>query len=207
MPKITIDGKIETKRREYAAKYNIDELSSGNDKSNLELLIYYEVMIEEYLDQIKDKMKSGDIDGVGAVTKQLGVIQENKLALEKSLGIDRVARKKENSSESPAEYIAFLKAKSKEFLEQRIQKVYCPKCTVMVFRFLPVHEHTAFEIKCKCSQCGEMVRIKREDKDIFVDLAPKDRDWRKQFPVEIVPVKKDTTDDIDAVDDEMIIGE
>lgn len=210
MPRITFDSRLKNKRLEYAQKYDIDDLTSGNDRANLDALLRNEIILEDLQAALQEKVEEGAANNIAEIKKLNDGIRDlinTNLSLERALGIDRAARKKEVNDQSPAEYIKSLKQQAKEFLEQRLIKVYCEECKVLVMRFLPVHEHTKFKVECKCSQCGKMIRVHREDKDIFFDLPAKDREWRRKYPAEIVQAKiNTTTDDIDSEDDEVIIG-
>lgn len=209
MPKITANARLKAKRLEYAKKYEIDSLDSGNDKANLEALLRNEIIIEDLQEALQEKVEEGAATNIAEIKKLNDGIRDliaTNLSLEKALGIDRTARKKEVNDQSPAEYIKALKQQAKEFLEQRLIKVYCEECKILVLRFFPVHEHTKFDVKCQCSQCGKMIRVHREEKTIFFDLPKNDRAWREKYMLEVVQPKVFKDDSTDNEDDEMIIG-
>lgn len=209
MPKITFDSRLKAKRLEYSKKYDIDDLTSGNDKANLEALLRNEIIIEDLQEALQTKVEEGAATNIAEIKKLNDGIRDlitTNLSLEKALGIDRTARKKEVNDQSPAEYIKALKQQAKEFLEQRLVKVYCEECKVMVMRFFPVHEHTKFEIKAQCSQCKKQIKVHRDEKGIFFDLPKNDRAWREKYPIEIVQPKVVAEDSIDTEEDEVFIG-
>lgn len=209
MAKTTFDGRLKAKRLEYSRKYDIDDLTSGNDKANLDALLRNEIIIEDFQTALQEKVESDAAANISDIKKLNDGIRDlinTNLSLERALGIDRAARKKEGNDQSPAEYIKLLKQQAKEFLSQRLVKVYCDDCKVMIMRFLPVHDHTKFDIKCVCSQCGKVTRVHREAKEVLFDLPTKDRQWRAKYPVEVVQAKKDAVDEIDNEEDELLIG-
>lgn len=209
MPKVTINSRLEALRKRYAQDYDLSTLNNSNDKATLETILRNSIILED-LQQRQLELMEGDISSSAAEIKKIGDLikatAETNLSLERSLGIDRKSRKVEDNAESPAAYIASLKLMAREFLEKRLIRLYCPQCNVMVLRFSPVHDHTKFNISIRCSQCGKSVIAKREDRDIFYDLKSSDREWRRKYPVEIEAAKKDSSDDIDSEDDEMILG-
>lgn len=209
MPKVSFESRLSQKRKEYADKYDISDLTTGNDKDNLETLLRNSIIIETLQAKYQELAEGDIVANLGQITdleKTLKSIIASNLALEKALGLDRAARKKEDSVDSPAEYVAQLKLHAKEFLEKRITKVFCPDCKVMIFRFSPVQDHTKFEIKCTCSQCKKVVRVHREEKDILFDLPAKDREWRKKYPYAVELPKVTAVDEVDTEDDELRIG-
>lgn len=209
MPKITISSRVDAVRKRFAEDYDLSTLNNSNDKATLETILRNTVILED-LQQKQLELMEGDISQSAAEIKKIGDLikstAETNLSLERSLGIDRKSRKTEDNAESPAEYIKSLKAEAKKFLEQRLIKVYCDNCKVMIMRFAPVHEHTKFDLKCQCSQCKKIIRIHREERDVLFDLPAKDRPWRAKYPVEVVQSKQVTTDEVDTEEDEMIIG-
>lgn len=209
MPKITFNSRLEAKRRDYASKYDIDDLTSGNDKANLETLLRNELIIEDLQAALQEKVESGAADNITEIKKLNDAIRDTtqvNLALEKALGIDRKTRKSELDTDSPAEYIRKIKSVAKEFLNQRLQRVMCADCKIQLFKFLPTYEHNRFELKVACPQCGKTTKVHRNDKSILYDVPAKDKAWREKYPMEVIPPKLDTVDDIDATDDDVVIG-
>ncbi len=209
MPKITISSRIDAVRKRFAQDYDLSTLNSSNDKATLETVLRNIVILED-LQQKQLELMEGDISTSAAEIKKIGDLikstAETNLSLERSLGIDRKSRKTEDNAESPAEYIRQLKINAREFLEKRLVKVTCPDCNILVMRFAPLVEHTKFEIKCQCSQCKKIIKVHREEKDILFDIPVKDREWRKKYAYAVEMPKKDSSDEIDSEDDEMVLG-
>jgi len=177
---------------EFETAYDLTTLNSANDRANLEQLVRNIVLARKLDAKSKKLIESDDIGEVVTEIKKLsdmaGSLIDKNMQLERQLGIDRKSRKKDSDT-SPAEYISHLKRAAREYLEQRLIRVSCPHCNVLVFRFAPAHEHTAFKVAVQCSQCDKLVIAERKERDIFYDLKPQDRAWRKQYPVKITHAK------------------
>jgi hypothetical protein len=184
---------------QFAQDYDLESLNSSNDRLNLDTFIRNILHMRRLDAELDTLMLGGNIAmnsmDIKRISEVKDNIQEKNLALERALGIDRKSRKRDNQV-SAAEYYMHLQTVAQQFLEQRLIKVYCPYCNVMVFRFSPVHEHTAFNVQVNCSQCHKPIRAQRKERDIFYDIAPSDRGWRKQYPAEIVQPKKTKSDEV-----------
>lgn len=228
----TFDEKLQTKLESYAKAFRIDDLNNANDKSNLDMMLKTEIMVDDIQEKIRDLMTDDVVDNVAAIKKLSDLLKDARdtvLAIQRTLAIDRKTRKTEETA-SVADYIRAIKRDSKDFMEQRIIRVYCPDCKIMVGRIFPVHEHTAFSCSFQCSQCSKLVRARRDDKDVLFDI--KDAAWRRKHKAEIVQPKQfsaiapgDNEDDLiinadpeiltdpdtpveqHVVEDEVIIGE
>ena len=115
-------------------------------------------------------------------------------------------RKTRNSSsaESVADYIVSLKQTAQDFLEKRLVKLYCPHCQILLARFSIVHEHSPFELRVKCNQCGNDVISAREERDMFFDI--KDSAWRKKYKYSVKQSKESTVLEQD-VEDDVVLGD
>lgn len=193
---------------DYKARYDLDDIDSPNDRSNLNSLIRNQILIETMHNRLDTVLEEEDIlDKIGDIKKlQDGLrdLQEKNIELERVLAIDRKSRKKDNQS-SLSDYIIELKKMSSEFLRDRVTYMFCPDCMVMVGRFLAVHDHTHFRVEVKCSQCDKFVYAERNQKDVFFDLKEKS-EWRKKHPVIVEqPIKyaqEDYEDDVSIVIEE-----
>lgn len=176
---------------EYRTFYDVDTLSSANDKANLSMLIRNQILVERIQEELNGIIEDNDtelIESIVIIKKlqdSLKDLTESSLALERALGIDRKSRKKD-SQESVADYISSLKVAAREWLETQTVKVFCPKCQVLVARLIPVHEYTEFNLSVQCSQCNKAVTAKRSERDIFFDIKERNKSWRTKYPVEIV---------------------
>lgn len=205
----TIQGRIDALRKRYALDYDLSSLNNSNDKATLETILRNTIVIEDLQQQQLELMENSILENAADFKKINDMIRsttETNMSLERALGIDRKARKTEDNAESPADYIKNLKQTAKEFLEQRLQKVMCVDCKIQLFKFLPTYEHTRFDLKIYCPQCNKYTKVHRDSKDILYDIPAKDKAWRTKYPMEIEQARTETSDEIDIVDDEMIIG-
>jgi DNA-directed RNA polymerase subunit RPC12/RpoP len=127
------------------------------------------------------------------------------MQLEKTLGIDRKTRKQE-SSESIPEYLAALRQRAKEWLDtdERLLKIYCPHCNIMVGRISGVYATTEYNASFQCPQCNKRIIVKRQERDVFYDV--KDAAWRRKYPIEIEQPKRTSAPASVIVDNELLIG-
>ena len=198
-------------KRQYEQDYDLSTLNSSNDRLNLEALIRNTILIERIDEEINTQMSSKDIASailtIDKLARTKDGLQTQNVALEKQLGIDRKSRKKDNET-SAAEYIIALKQNAREFLDKRLTKVFCPECKILIMRFSPAYEHTEFDIACQCPQCNKLVTARRKERDVFFDLVPRDREWRRKYPIEVVQSKKKKQEDeTKSYDDDFVIDD
>lgn len=194
---------------EFEQKYDLSSMDTANDRQNLELLIRSAIIARKLLTKAENLVATDDSADILQIKRLLDAVRdtiEKNLSLERQLGIDRKSRRKDDEV-TGAQYILFLKQEAKNFLDQRMIKIFCPDCNIMVGRILPVHDHTAYDSAFQCTQCGRFVGAIRKERDVFFDIAANDREWRKRYPVEIrKPKKRKVLDTVD-VEAELIIGE
>lgn len=170
-------------------------------------------MLEALQAEVERIISSEDlIDKANEVKKLSDLIRdatENIMKIQRTLAIDRKTRKTDET-DNFAGWLRGIKREAKKFVDDRLVKLYCPDCNVMIMRLSAVHDHTGFKVEAECSQCGKTARARREAKDIWFDLK-KDAEWRRAHPVEIVPpdTKKtfssDSMDHVITEEDELII--
>ena len=184
--KKTHEHRFQERLEEYAKFYQVGALNDANDKTLLHTAIKQELLMEDLQDRMEEIVNDDNGIDAGELKKLADLLRDGIKTItdvQKALGIDRKTRMAEES-DTAAEYILFLKREAKNFLDKRLVKVYCKKCKVMVGRFSPVHDHTAYTVSFACSQCGKNVTMQRNAKDIFFDV--KDADWRRKHPAEII---------------------
>lgn len=193
---------------EYRQKYNVDTLDSPNDVANLHSMIRNQLLIERLQAQLAVLSQEDEIDPtqIKKVLDSIVALSETNVTLERQLGIDRKTRKQE-SAESVADYITGLKQRAREWLDNddRLLKVQCKACNIMVGRISGVYETTAYDAIFQCPQCKKNIRITRKEKDIFYDV--KDADWRRKYPIEVEQAKRITAPQFDNIQDDLQIGE
>ena len=190
----------------YREKYDIGDNSTPNDIGNLETLVRNQIYIrriQKRLDELSAENIEDSIQTMAKMQEGLMKLIDQNLAIERTLGIDRKSRKRDDS-ESVEGYIEDLKKSARSYLDKIVIVVRCKSCKIMVGRVLPVHDHTEFKAQFQCSQCNKLAIVERKERDVFFDL--KDRkgvEWRKKYPVEIKQSIEETID----VEDENVITE
>lgn len=194
--------------REFTDVYELGELANPNDKLNVKSYIRNQILIEKLQEAIDKELEAQNVlDNIGSIKKlqdSLRDMSEQNLALERTLGIDRKSRKKDNQ-ENITDYWNALMSKARDYLDSVVIRVYCPECQVMVGRVLPVHDHTSFRAEFQCSQCSKPIYVGRKERDVFFDIPESDREWRRKYPVEIE--KPRSRGLIKEVENEIVIGE
>jgi hypothetical protein len=201
----TFDEKLQAKKEGYAKTFRIEDLNDANDKSTLDIMLKTEVMIDDLQYQIQELIDDDPIGNAGNVKKLHDLLRDAStmiLAYQKTLAIDRKTRKTEETA-SVADYIRALKRDAREFMDQRIVKVYCPDCKIMVGRIYPVHDHTAYSCSFQCSQCNKLIRARREDKDVLFDV--RDAAWRRKYKPEVIQPKQFTRIEHGDNEDDLVI--
>ena len=194
---------------QFEKEYDLSMINNANDATSLDVFINNTILIQQWQTDIMNLSQENSAEHITTISKlsdRINNTLEANQKIERQLGIDRKSRKKD-ASVSTADYIMHLQVAAQEFMQQRLQRVYCPNCNVMVFRFSPVHDHTAFMLGVQCSQCGKIVTAERKERDIFFDLKPNDIKWRKLFPVEIKHPKANKAALDDTVEPDMIIDD
>jgi hypothetical protein len=210
--KVAESGSLDFARilAEYSAKYNVDTLDSPNDRSNLHAMIRNAILIEKLQARLAELANDPeDINPIEIkkVLDSIVALSETNIQYERTLGIDRKTRKQENS-ESVADYITGLKQRAKEWLddENRLTKVMCPNCKILVGRISGVYATTAYKAEFQCPQCQKAIRAFRKERDTFFDV--KDGDWRSKFPIEIEHPKRSrrAAVNLDNIEDDVILS-
>lgn len=195
---------------DYSNKYDLETLNSPNDRANLDMLINNQVIVERFQAELLSMTEDGAIDNIEAIQKIGNAMRdmiERNLQIERALALDRKTRKSE-ASDSIGAYLTNLKITAQNFLEKRLIKIYCPDCKILVARFAPVMEHTAFHFESQCSQCNKRITATRkaESEGVFFDI--KDYKWRKQYLYEVVqPAKSEDQPQTESEDEVFIVEE
>lgn len=203
----TSDVQYEKALAEYREKYNVDQLDSPNDIASLRTMIRNQILIEQLqarLDVIA-RDKAVDPMQLKKVLDSIVLLSQTNMQYERSLGIDRKTRKTDQA-ESVADYILKLKVLATEFLDDdnRLLKVHCEDCAIMIGRISGVYDTTYFYAVFQCPQCKKQKTVTRKERDIFFDV--KDADWRRKYPMEVVQAKRNKSAPIIIEDDDVLLG-
>lgn len=184
------DKQFQAMLDEYGKRYDIESLTNPNDMANLHTMIRNQLVIEELQKQMHTLAQADAVANAADIKKIndsiIGLSQTN-MQYERTLGIDRKTRKAEQA-ETIVDYITRIKALAREFLDDRLTKVVCTKCNIMVGRISGVYETTQFSAAFQCPQCKKQITVSRKERDIFFDV--RDADWRRKYPIEIIQPKR-----------------
>lgn len=193
--------------KEYAERYDVDNIVNPNDQANLASMIRNQLLVEKLQQRLDELADNKDFDSMELkkVLDGIKALQETNLQLEKQLGIDRKTRKQQQQESFP-DYLAGIKKLSREFLnnDERLTRVYCNACQIMVGRISGVYDTTQYNAAFQCPQCKKFITITRKERDVFFDI--KDANWRKKYPAEVIQAKR--TKNAPALDiaDDIVIG-
>lgn len=183
-----LDAEFQQLLHEYSEQFDLTTLNSANDKVALEQLIRNQVLIRRWQ---RELARVTDPIELQKRTQAITTLIRSCQDIERQLKIDRKTRVGDGDM-SVAQYIAALQEHAKTFLEQRLQRMYCPRCNVLVFRYAPAHDHTAFTITATCSVCNKQVTVQRSAKGTLDDLPRTDRTWRYRHPVAVTTAASGT---------------
>lgn len=194
---------------QYRAQYDIDSLSSPNDQANLHALIQNQVMIEKLqtdMQLLAEEDARENIVSIAKISDTINSMLERSLQLERALALDRKTRK-QNEASSVADYLRELKIMAREFVDAQLIKLQCPDCLILVGRIAPLEEHTGYAVAFECPQCHKPIKATRKSKDPFFDLPANDREWRKKYTYEVIPLRAKTAPVLPATDELVIADE
>jgi hypothetical protein len=189
---------------EYREKYDVDSLQNPNDKANLETMIRNQLLIEKLQDRLDGIADNTDVDPmeVKKILDSITALSQTNMQYERTLGIDRKTRKTEQAESFP-DYLKAIKTHGREFIDQRLTRVFCKSCNIMIGRISGVYDTTEFNAAFQCPQCKKFTTMVRKERDIFYDV--KNPDWRRKFPMEVIqPKRAKNMPEIDLVDDVVI---
>lgn len=191
---------------EYREKYDVDSIQNPNDKANLETMIRNQLLIIKLQDRLDTIADNVDVDPVEVkkVLDSIVALSQTNMQYEKTLGIDRKTRKTEQVESFP-DYLIAIKRIGRDFLEQRLTRVRCKKCDILVGRISAVYDTTEFSAAFQCPQCKKFITITRKERDVFFDV--KNADWRRKYPMEVVqPKRMKDAPELDIMDDVVLEG-
>lgn len=199
--------KFEKTLAEYKDKYNVDQLDSPNDVASLRTMIRNQILIEQLQSRLDDISRDDKVDPmeIKKILDSIVALSQTNMQYERSLGIDRKTRKTDQA-DSVADYILKLKSLAVEFLDDddRLLKVNCDDCAIMIGRISGVYDTTYFYAVFQCPQCKKHKTVTRKERDIFFDV--KDANWRRKYPIEIVQPKRNKTAPVILAEDDIVLG-
>lgn len=191
--------------QEYRDKYDVDSIVNPNDIANLESMIRNQLLIQKLQEQLDELARNDDFDSMTLKKLLDGItaLSQTNVQLERTLGIDRKTRKTEQSASFP-EYLVELKKLARPFMDNRLVKVYCKPCNIMVGRISAVYDTTEFQAMFQCPQCKKYTTVTRKERDIFFDI--KNADWRRKYKMEVIQPKRSADAPMLDVLDDVVLG-
>lgn len=128
------ENRIQRKLDEFSGDYDIDDLKI-NDKISLRHLVQAIIALED-LEQINYSIRSKGFDPSKIIenrelSNQMSLLRSDISKIQTDLGITRKARKGDKD-ETVISELERLKQKAREFYEQRMFYIYCPKCNTLL---------------------------------------------------------------------------
>lgn len=168
------EERIQARLDEFAQDYDIDDMKI-NDKINLRLLAQKMITMEDYEKAFAILRAEHGIDlskvvEFEKINTTMVNLSRSIAELESNLGITRKIRKgdKETSVISELERI---KQAAKEFYEQKMFYVFCPKCKMLLsttWFLFPEDKNNKMQLVChrkldNGEECGEKVQVTSAD--------------------------------------------
>jgi hypothetical protein len=161
------EDRIADKIKQFGEDYDLDELNS-NDKLLLRSLAQSFLSLEDFeLITYNIRQKSityDDLPVLEKLSKIMTDLRSDISSLQNDLKITRKLRKSDKE-QSVIAYIEELKEKAREFYEQKMMYIFCPKCDMLLGTFWTLYPNEEKnKIKLVCNRvmedgetCGEVV--------------------------------------------------
>jgi len=153
-----LEALTETKLKEFAQDYDLDELTSNDRLSLIELartLARLDIYNSLFSRLFNAALEDGSVD-----MKKLEMLQkfsDAALTSASKLQSDlKIVRKDRKSNEASIEdYIKDLKDRAKKFLSSRLSYIYCPKCSTLISTVWLLNYAAGSRFKYVCPHCNE----------------------------------------------------
>jgi hypothetical protein len=128
------EKRILLRMKQFERDYDLSDLKI-NDLNNLRLLAAAQMRLEDYDSVISQTNSKGITQSNINLIKELGGLQKDLrdgiAKLEDTLKISRKIRKSEEENSVPS-FLDDLKKKAKQFYEQKMMYIICPKCNTLL---------------------------------------------------------------------------
>jgi len=162
------EDRIQDKIKQFGNDYDLEELNS-NDMMLLRALAQSFLSLEDlekitYRIRQKDEITFEDLPILEKLSKIMSDLRGDISKLQDDLKITRKTRKSDKE-QSVISYIEDLKKKAREFYDQKMLYVVCPKCNMLlgtVWAHYPLNNKNKLMFECERiledgSKCGEKV--------------------------------------------------
>jgi len=168
------EDRIKRKLDSFAEDYDLDDLKA-NDKLTLRALIQAYIKLED-LETISYKImyESGGMDDVDVlkadkINTMMSILRKDISTMQNDLNITRKVRKGDENLSVVSE-LERLKLKAKEFIEAKLQYVFCESCSELVGNFWVLYPESKnkFSFTCKRKlangeECGHVTTVYSKD--------------------------------------------
>lgn len=153
-PSAALEKRIGSKLKEFAIDYDISDLKM-NDKLILRALIQALLQLED-LEQYANKLREeglnpSNIAQLREYNNMMTGLRKDISTMQEDLKITRKHRKGDKEANVMA-YVEDLKAKAKQFYEETMTYVYCPKCNQLLGTFWipqPIDKKNRLRLYCQ----------------------------------------------------------
>lgn len=171
-PSQELEKRINSKMDEFAKDYDLDDLKI-NDTLSLRALIQSIIALED-LEQLMFKIRSDGISGdnvilLDKIGKEMSSLRGDISRFQDDLKITRKIRKSEQET-SVINYLETLKQKAREYYDQKMMYILCPKCNLLLATVWTLYPEERNKIELTChrtledgSTCGEKIIVYTKD--------------------------------------------
>lgn len=173
----------------YLREYELDDLNEANDMSALIQMCRLELNMEQIqsaLEQITDPVANAT--KVRDLHSALKAASQSWLNIQTELGINRKKRQADED-ESPVSYIQRIQDQAKKFLDNRLQKITCPKCGQLLGKYIfyvtekgekgsietvgKEVESYNYSVSCECWKCHESAAVVNSPSVLLLEAGVK----------------------------------
>ena len=162
-PKQDLEDRILDMMEDFKVDYVLEDLKF-NDTQILRALIRALLTLKDYEDTLYDIQQEGisvnNIRVIGELNKYISSLRKDISDMQRDLNITRKTRKEEKEDSIEA-YIKNIQEKANRFYKNKVYRVICPKCGMMLFDgwFLYPDENNKLIF-----ECGRMIE-QRDDNE------------------------------------------
>jgi len=189
-PKQNLEDRIRDMMELFREDYALDDLKF-NDTQVLRALIRALLTLSDYEDTLYAEQQEGvgtdNIRVIGELNKFISSLRKDISDMQRDLNITRKTRKEEKEDSIEA-YIKNIQEKADRFYKNKIYRIICPECGMMLFDgwFLYPDEDNKIIVTC-----GRMLEQKEEDEAVKCtgrleltssELRDLQEEYKEKFP-------------------------
>ena len=132
-----------------------------NDQLALQELARIFVNLDSIKESIQQTIHNGsDWQAVERQNKVASTLRDDASKLQRDLNITRKARQ-DSEGQSVVDFIEDLKKRAKQFLAERLNEIYCPKCNMLLAKVWVLYPEQDNELNLVCDRdgCGYKFKV------------------------------------------------